>query len=40
MEIVKLDEKYLKFIMNKINNFPEHGIGLKLYFRDKCFLFR
>ena len=37
MEIVKLDEKYLKFIMNKINNFPEHGIGLKLYFRDKCF---
>ena len=37
MEIVKLDEKYLKFIMSKINNFPEHGIGLKLYFRDKCF---
>lgn len=37
MEIVKIDEKYLNFIMRKINNFPEHGIGLKLYFRNKCF---
>lgn len=37
MEIVKLDEQYLKFIMTKMKNFPEHGIGLKLYFRNKCF---
>lgn len=37
MEIVKIDEKYLSFVVKKINNFPEHGIGLKLYFRNKYF---
>lgn len=37
MKIVLLNQEYLNFLLKKYPNYPNHEVGVQVYFKDKYY---